>query len=579
MPAPAILTIDDEEQVRNAIERDLRRQYRPDYRIIKASSGAEALDTVSRLKQRNHPVALFLADQRMPAMTGVEFLEKAADLYPDAKRVLLTAYADTEAAIKAINDAQVDYYLLKPWDPPEEKLYPVLGDLLDDWGLAYRPPFEGIRVVGNQWAPASHQVKDFLARNNIPYLWLDPEVSVEAAQLTAAAGVTNSQLPCLFFPDGSTLPRPGNLEIAARVGLQTVAENPLYDLVIVGAGPAGLAAAVYGASEGLRTILVERQAPGGQAGMSSRIENYLGFPGGLSGGELARRAVSQARRFGVEILTAQEVVGLTGDGPTRILKLGDGNELSCRALLIATGVSYRQLQAKGIEQLTGAGVYYGSAMSEGESVRGEDVYIVGGANSAGQAAMYFSRFAKNVTMLVRGKSLSKTMSQYLIDQIGATENIRVWTETEVKEIVGSDRLTELVLSSNSDQTTKTVPAASLFIFIGALPHTDWLGDTVARDPHGFILSGPDISASIDAPAADQPGPRRVSAARRLRSWMAPTTPSADPTAQRVRFMLETSLPGVFVAGDVRHGSIKRVASAVGEGSMAVMYVHRYLDTT
>jgi thioredoxin reductase (NADPH) len=579
MPAPAILTIDDEEQVRNAIERDLRRQYRPDYRIIKAGSGAEALDAASRLKQRNHPVALFLADQRMPTMTGVEFLEKAADLYPDAKRVLLTAYADTEAAIKAINDAQVDYYLLKPWDPPEEKLYPVLGDLLDDWGLAYRPPFEGIRVVGNQWAPASHQVKDFLARNNIPYLWLDPEVSAEAAQLTAASGVTNSQLPCLFFPDGPALPRPGNLEIAARVGLQTVAENPLYDLVIVGAGPAGLAAAVYGASEGLRTILVERQAPGGQAGTSSRIENYLGFPGGLSGSELARRAVSQARRFGVEILTAQEVVGLTADGPTRTLKLGDGNELNCRALVIATGVSYRQLHAKGIEHLTGAGVYYGSAMSEGESVRGEDVYIVGGANSAGQAAMYFSRFAKNVTMLVRGKSLSKTMSRYLIDQIDATENIRLWTETEVKEILGSDRLAELVLSSNSDQTTKTVPAASLFIFIGALPHTDWLGDAVARDPHGFILSGPDIATSIGAPAGEQPGPRRVSATKRLRNRVALTAPSADPSAPRVPFMLETSLPGVFVAGDARHGSVKRVASAVGEGSMAVMYVHRYLDAT
>ena len=579
MPAPAILTVDDEDQVRNAIERDLRRQYRPAFRIIKASSGAEALDTVTRLKQRNDPVALFLADQRMPVMTGVEFLEKAAGLYPDAKRVLLTAYADTEAAIKAINDVQVDYYLLKPWDPPEEKLFPVLGDLLEDWALSYRPPFEGIRVVGNQWAPASHQVKDFLARNNIPYLWLDPEVSEEGAQLIAASGTTPAQLPCLYFPDGSSLERPGNLDIAARVGLQTVAEKPLYDLAIVGAGPAGLAAAVYGASEGLRTIVVESQAPGGQAGMSSRIENYLGFPGGLSGGELARRAVSQARRFGVEILTAQEVIGLAADGPTRTVKLGDGHELNCRALLIATGVSYRQLEANGIERLTGAGVYYGAAMGEGESVRGADVYIVGAANSAGQAAMYFSRFAKNVTMVVRGKSLSATMSQYLVDQIGATENIRLWTQTEVKEVRGADRLEELVLSCDGGGSEKVVPAAGLFIFIGAMPHTDWIGDAVARDPHGFILSGRDIGMSAGAPADTRPGPRRLSVARRSASSLSFTTPTTEPAASRIPFMLETSLPGVFVAGDVRHGSVKRVASAVGEGSMAVMYVHRYLNAT
>ena len=575
MAAPAILTVDDEDQVRNAIERDLRRQYRPAYRIIKASSGSEALDAIDRLKQRNDPVALFLADQRMPAMTGVEFLEKAAHLYPDAKRVLLTAYADTEAAIKAINDAQVDYYLLKPWDPPEEKLYPVLGDLLDDWGSAYRPAFEGIRVVGNPWAPASHQVKDFLARNNIPYLWLDPEVSEEGARLIAASDTTPAQLPCLFFPDGSRLERPANREIAARVGLQTVAEKPLYDLTIVGAGPAGLAAAVYGASEGLRTIVVESQAPGGQAGTSSRIENYLGFPGGLSGGELARRAVSQARRFGVEILTAQEVVGLTADGPTRTVKLGDGNELNCRALLIATGVSYRQLQTKGIDRLTGAGVYYGAAMGEGESVRGADVYIVGGANSAGQAAMYLSRFAKNVIMVVRGKSLSKTMSHYLIEQIGATENIRVLTETEVEEVRGADRLEELVLSCDAGRATRVVPAAGLFIFIGAVPHTEWIGDAVARDAHGFILSGPDIGMSATASADSEPGPRRIRTAGRSGSRIA----SARPAAPRVPFMLETSLPGVFVAGDVRHGAVKRVASAVGEGSMAVMYVHRYLNAT
>jgi thioredoxin reductase (NADPH) len=578
MSRAVILTVDDDAQVSSAIERDLRQHYGREYRIIKTGSGGEALDTAARLKQRNDPVALFLADQRMPELTGVEFLEKAVAVYPEAKRVLLTAYADTDAAIKAINDVHIDYYLLKPWDPPEEKLYPVLTDLLDDWRSAFRPPFEGIRVVGSQWAPASHHVKDFLTRNNVPYLWLDPEVNEEAGRLIAASGVTKPKLPCLFLPDGSILQRPGNLEIAERVGLQTIADKPVYDLVIVGAGPAGLAAAVYGASEGLRTIVVEKQAPGGQAGMSSRIENYLGFPGGLSGGELARRAVTQARRFGVEILTAQEVVGLAADGPTRTVKLGDGNELSSRALLVATGVSYRQLQAKGIQQLTGAGVYYGAAMGEGESVRGKDVYMVGGANSAGQAAMYFSRFAETVTMLVRGKSLSRTMSQYLIDQIGAQPNIKVWAEAEVQEAVGTERLEQLVIRCDAGRTTETVQASALFIFIGAVPHTDWLGDAVARDQHGFILSGPDTLMSSGEAAHGRPSSQRRSAPRRSASWMALTTPTESSTADSP-FMLETSLPGVFVAGDVRHGSVKRVASAVGEGSMAVMFVHHYLNST
>jgi thioredoxin reductase (NADPH) len=547
MARPLILTLDDDVNVLRAVERDVRNEYGSEFRIARADSGDAALQLLQGLKKRGDPSALFLVDQRMPGMTGVEFLEKALDLYPDAKRVLLTAYADTDAAIKAINDVQIDHYLLKPWDPPEEKLYPVLTDLLDDWLSAYQPPFEGIRLVGNQWAPAVHRVKDFLARNNIPYLWLDPELSEEARRLIEASG-RKMELPCLFFPDGSTLEKPENREIAQRVGLQTT----FYDLVVVGAGPAGLAAAVYGASEGLRTIVVEKQAPGGQAGMSSRIENYLGFPKGLSGGELARRAVSQARRFGVEILTAQEVVGLKADGPSRTLKLGDGAELSCRALLIATGVSYRQLQAEGIEKLTGAGVYYGAAMSEGESVRGKDVYIVGGANSAGQAAMYFSAFAETVTMLVRRDSLSTTMSQYLIDQIAATDNIRVWSNSEVQEAVGSERLEKLVIARDGGQTIETVAASALFIFIGAIPHTDWLGDSVARDPHGFILSGPEALMNG----------------------------AAEPYAPLGRnpFLLETNLPGVFVAGDVRHGSVKRVASAVGEGSMAVMYVHRYLSS-
>lgn len=552
MVKPAILTLDDDGEVLRAVDRDLRREYGSQYRIARADSGPAALNLLGELKRRGEPSALMLVDQRMPGMTGVEFLRKAIDIYPESKRVLLTAYADTEAAIRAINEVHIDHYLLKPWDPPEEKLYPVLTDLLDDWRSAYRAPFEGIRVVGNRWASASHQVKGFLARNNIPYLWLDPEVSEEARRLIEVSGEARLELPCLFLPDGSILQRPANREIAERVGLQTSADMPFYDFVVVGAGPAGLAAAVYAASEGLQTLVIEREAPGGQAGTSSRIENYLGFPGGVSGGELARRAVTQARRFGVEILTAQEVVGLAADGPSRTVKLGDGSEVKCRALLIATGVSYRQLRAKGIERLTGAGVYYGAALSEGESVRGQDVYIVGGANSAGQAAMYFSRFANCVTMVVRGESLSARMSRYLIDQIEATDNIRVWTKTEVQEALGSTHLESLVIVRDGGRATETVSAAALFIFVGAVPHTDWLGNIVARNRHGFILSGPDARRNGAAVAGG---------------------------GDRIPFLLETSLPGVFVAGDVRDGSVKRVASAVGEGSMAVMYVHQYLSLT
>ena len=489
MAKPVILTLDDDTNVLRVIKGDLRREYGSEYRVALAESGEAALELLRELKRRGESSALFVVDQRMPKMTGVEFLEKAIELYPGAKRVLLTAYADTDAAIRAINKVQIDYYLLKPWDPPEERLCPVLTDLLDDWRATYRPPFEGIRVVGNQWAPAYHQVKDFLARNCIPYLWLDVEESEEAKRLIEASGMANPELPCLFFPDGSTLREPENRVIAERVGLQITADKPFYDLVVVGAGPAGLAAAVYGASEGLRTLVVEKHAPGGQAGMSSRIENYLGFPGGVSGSELARRAMTQARRFGVEILAAQEVVGLVAEGPSRTVKLGDGSELNCRALLIATGVSYRQLQAKGIERLTGAGVYYGAAMSEGGSVRAQDIYIVGGANSAGQAAMYFSRFARTVTMLVRRESLSSSMSQYLIDQIGATDNIRVWTNSEVQEVMGSEHLEKLVLARDGGRATETVQAGALFIFIGAMPHTDWLGDSVARDPHACYPLG------------------------------------------------------------------------------------------
>jgi len=552
MKKPVILTIDDEMEVSNAIERDLRSQYGREYKIIKTYSGKEALDIIRQLKQRDEQIALFVTDQRMPEMEGTEFLEEAIKVYPTTRKVLLTAYADTSAAIDAINKLGLDHYLLKPWDPPEERLYPVLTDLLNEWQMTNRPPFEGIRVVGIPWDPISYQVKDFLARNNIPYQWLDIETNDEAKRLVAVAGEPKPDLPYLLFPDGSSLSKPDNREIAERVGLQTMASETLYDLIIVGAGPAGLAAAVYGASEGLKTLVVEQQAPGGQAGMSSRIENYLGFPVGLSGAELAHRAVTQARRFGVEILSAQKAVSLVSDGPSKKLKLKDGSELLSRALLIATGVSYRKLDAKGIEDLTGAGIYYGAAMSEGESVRDQDVSIVGGANSAGQAAMYFARFAKSVTLIVRGESISSTMSQYLIDQIGATPNIMIRPNTEILEALGSGRLDCLRIRHNDEQTEETIPATALFIFIGAMPHTDWLGDKIARDTHGFILSGPDIGRKD-----------------RLKFL---ATPDRNP------FMLETSMPGVFVAGDARHGSVKRVASAVGEGSMAVMFVHQYLKT-
>jgi thioredoxin reductase (NADPH) len=552
MKKPVILTVDDEPEVGNAIERDLRSEFGRTFQIIKTTSGHEALDIVQQLKKRGDQIALFLTDQRMPEMEGTEFLEAAIRIYPDARKVLLTAYADTNAAINAINKISLDQYLMKPWDPPEEKLYPVLADLLDEWRANNRPPFEGIRVIGIPWDPASFNVKDFLARNNIPYMWLNVEESDEAKKLIAIAGDPKPELPYLLFPDGSSLSKPENRKIAERVGLQTIATQPLYDLVIVGGGPAGLAAAVYGASEGLKTLVIEQQAPGGQAGMSSKIENYLGFPSGLSGGELAHRAVTQARRFGVEILSAQKAVGLKAEAQSRKVILQDGTGVPCRALIIATGVSYRTLEAVGIDKYAGAGIYYGAAMSEGESVRAQEVAIVGGANSAGQAAMYFSRFASRVTMLVRGKSIANTMSQYLVDQIGATPNIKVRTETDLIEALGNDRLECLKIKSRKNRKEETLKASALFIFIGAVPHTNWLGDQIARDKDGFILSGPDLNSGRDHKKGQ--------------------FPDRDP------FMLETSLPGVFVAGDVRHGSVKRVASAVGEGAMAVMLVHKYLRT-
>ena len=550
MAKPTILTVDDDLAVLQAISRDLRNQYGDRFRIVRANSGASAIETLEQLKLRNESVALFLTDQRMPGMNGVEFIEKAAPMFPQAKRVLLTAYADTNAAIKAINTARLDYYLLKPWDPPEEKLYPILDDLLEDWLAVYRPNFEGIRVVGDRWSADSHNLKDFLARNQIPYQWLNVETEPEATELINYVDQSHKpQLPLVLFTDGDRLEKPSNLTVAEKIGLQTHAEKPFYDLVIVGGGPAGLAAAVYGASEGLSTVMIERSAPGGQAGSSSRIENYLGFPVGLSGDDLARRGVTQARRFGVEILTPQEVVDVKLNDPYRIVKLADGSEISCHALLIATGVYWRRLNLPGCDQLTGRGIYYGAAKTEAISCKNEHIYLVGGANSAGQAAMYFSKYAAQVTMLVRGESLTKSMSQYLIEQIDATDNIEVQTHTEVVAVEGENNLTGLTLLNNQTGETRQVKTKSLFIFIGAKPETEWLDKVLARDPRGYIYTGADLKKS-----------------EHFRGW----NRDRDP------FLLETSVPGIFVAGDVRHNSVKRVASGVGEGSIAIMFVHRYL---
>ncbi len=551
MAKPVIMTVDDDPEVLRAISRDLQKEYGDKFRVLRADSGAAALETLQQVKLRNQSVALFLVDQRMPQMSGVEFLEQALELYPNTKRALLTAYADTDAAIQAINSTQIDYYLMKPWDPPEEKLFPVLEDLLDDWLATFHPPFEGIRVIGNRWSPRSHEVKDFLARNQVPYQWLDVESSEEAQQLVSYADCDRLQLPLVLFTDGSSLLQPTNIQVAEKIGLQTQAGNPFYDLIIVGGGPAGLAAAVYGASEGLDTVMIEREAPGGQAGTSSRIENYLGFPVGLSGADLARRAVTQARRFGVEILTPQEVKGIRVEDPYRFVQLADGSEISCHALILALGVSWRRLDVPGLEKLTGAGVYYGAAQTEAISCQGEEVYIIGGANSAGQAAMYFSKYASQVTILVRGESLTKSMSQYLIDQINETPNIKVIVHSSVTEAKGETSLEAISIANSQTGETQVVPATSLFIFIGAVPRTDWLDGVIERDNRGFILTGQDLKHNGTRP----------------KGW----------TLERDPFLLETNIPGVFAVGDVRHNSIKRVASGVGEGSICVQFVHQYLS--
>ncbi len=551
MAKPVIMAVDDDDVVLRAVERDLRKKYGKDYRVIGAESGEQALDALQKLQAREENIALFVVDQRMPQMTGVEFLTQAIKTFPEARRILLTAYADTEAAIRAINDIRLDYYLLKPWDPPEERLYPMIDDLLSDWRAAHPPAFAGIRIVGHRWSRLSHETRNFLARNQVPYQWVDLENDPAARGLLTAAQLDDTKLPVVILPgDAGAMTQPTSLELADKIGLHTRAAMPFYDLIVVGCGPAGLAAAVYGASEGLETLVLEREAPGGQAGQSSRIENYLGFPVGLSGADLARRAVAQATRFGAEILTPQEVEAVQVQQPYKVVRLTNGTELTCHSLLVATGVSYRKLDAPGVDELTGSGVYYGAAITEALGTKDQDCFVVGAGNSAGQAAMYLSRFASNVSMLVRGESLTESMSQYLIEQIGQTPNVRVLTRTVVEEVAGNDRLETVTLRNIMTDERQTLPAAGLFIFIGAAPRTDWLADVVERDRSGYILTGPDLMREGKPPAG----------------W-----PSGrDP------YWLEASVPGIFAAGDVRARSVKRVASAVGEGSMAVQFIHQYL---
>jgi len=554
MSKPILLSVDDDTDVLRAIERDLRSQYGADYRVIGSDSPERALDILKQLKVRNDAVALLLADQRMPRMSGVEFLEEGMRIFPDAKRALLTAYADTSAAISAINEANINYFFMKPWDPPAEHLYPQLDDLLDDWRASYRPGFEGIRVLGTRWSPRSYEMRDFLARNHVPYQWIDVELSAsdpETKRLLEVLGPEVANLPIVLFPDGTKLLESLPADVAQKVGLRTRAQTDFYDLAIIGGGPAGLAAAVYGASEGLKTVMIEREAPGGQAGMSSRIENYLGFPTGLSGGDLARRAVVQAQRFGVEILSPQEAMSIRTEASYRIIKLADGNEISCHALLIATGVQWRRLEAPGVDKLQGAGIYYGGGATEALSCKGEIIYVVGGANSAGQAAMNFAKYAERVVLLVRGDGLAATMSQYLIDQIQRTPNIQIWTRASVSEVHGDRRLEEISVLCSDTNKLERVSASSMFIFIGALPRTDWLAGLVERDDRGFILTGPDLIQDGERP----------------KGW----------TLDRDPFLLETNVPGLFAVGDVRHGSVKRVASGVGEGSVAVQFIHQYLS--
>jgi thioredoxin reductase (NADPH) len=550
MAKAAIVAVDDDVAVSQAVARDLRRRYGANYRVVRATSGQEALDALDQLATRGRPVALIASDQRMPVMTGIEFFERARPLAPDAKLVLLTAYADTEAAIRAINDIGLDHYLLKPWDPPEERLYPAIDDLLDDWERDHPEEAIDVRVVGHRWSDRSHEIKTFLARNHVPYRWFDVERDSQAPRLQKLAHATADDLPLVLIAEQEPLRNPTTRVVAGALGLRTVAQQPLYDLCIVGAGPAGLAAAVYAASEGLQTVVVESEAPGGQAGQSAAIENYLGFPRGLSGADLARRAVAQCRRFGAEMVLAAEVVSLEQRGPVRAVKFADSSSLEARAVLVASGVTYRRLEAPGVDKLTGRGVYYGATAGDARQCEGATVYVVGAGNSAGQAVLNLAHFASRVTLLVRGDSLELTMSQYLVDRIRAALNVEVRLNSEIAAGQGDDHLTSLVIANREQGTKEEVETNWLFVFIGAFPRTDWLGSDVARDDLGFVVTGPD-SLGLNG----------------IR-WPLNRSPLA----------LETSLPGVFAAGDVRLESMKRVASAVGEGAMAVYLVHRYLAT-
>jgi thioredoxin reductase (NADPH) len=549
MAKPVLLAVDDDVSVLETVVQDLRRKYGEHYRILRAASGQAALDTCTQLQTRGDVVALFLSDQRMPGMTGVDFLERVIGLYPDAKRVLLTAYADTEAAIRAINSARIHYYLNKPWDPPEEKLYPVLDDLLAAWNDGHKPPYDGLQVVSARWGAGDHELRNFLSRNLIPFKWLDPEKNPESLQLLCERKIGDGKLPVVLFPDGSSLVQPSTMELAAKVGLRTQAKQEHYDVVVVGAGPAGLAAAVYGASEGLHTLIIDSFAPGGQAGSSSRIENYLGFSNGISGEELAKQAYIQARRLGAEFLT-QRVCSINSANGYHMIKLADGRELSCRVCIIATGVEYCRLDIPGEETYAGAGLFYGAALTEASSCANQEIHLVGGANSAGQAAMYFSRHARSVRMLVRGDGLEKSMSKYLIDQISETPNITVETHTQIVALHGSEQdmahLGRITLQTADGLVDRD--ASSVFVFIGASPKTNWLPEGIVRDARGFVLAGPDLKTKAKE------------------AWKL----DRDP------YLLETSVPGIFVAGDVRHGSVKRCASAVGEGSIAIQFVHQYL---
>ena len=548
---PIIFSVDDDPQVLRSIKRDLRSEFKKEYRIINDDSPLKALESLTELKKKGEEVALILSDQRMPVMIGVEFLEKARELYPEAKRVLLTAYSDKDVAIRAINDVQLDYYLMKPWDPPEEKMYPVLNDLLDDWQNSVIPAFHGIKLIGHQYSPKSHQIKDFLAGNLVPYQWLDIKDNERATELLELHQLDPKEMPVLIFEDGSTLKDPSLIDIARKVGLNPKAQSELYDVVIIGAGPAGLAAAVYGGSEGLKTLLIERRAPGGQAGTSSRIENYLGFPKGVSGSELSRRAITQATRFGVEFLSPQEVTNIEIEGEYKILELGDGSKINSKAVIITTGVDYRRHPAESLDDHTGAGVYYGAAMTEANGCKGRTVYVVGGGNSAGQGAVYLSKFAREVNILIRRADLTATMSSYLIDQIDSIPNINVKGFHQVIGAKGTDKLEGLTLEDMQAGSSFEVPADALFIFIGARPCTVWLDDLVYRNEKGYILTGKDLL--------------RVEGFHK--GW----------NREREPLLLETCRPGIFAAGDVRAGAMNRVASAVGEGAMAVKLVHEYLS--